>query len=256
MAKCPICEHPQRAEIEAHILGRTMTQGGIAKEFGMHASYVSTHRAHIANAGKEVWRPKPIVRPAVPAAAAKQETRGAKCTVCEHRKREAIETAWLLKRGTQDRIAETHGLHKDAIGRHFQNHVTEDRKKEIVLAAKEAASAQLDDEINADQVDIAHGMKRILKEIETILGRARGEDDTLALTALRDMRATLESLAKLYGQLQDKTTIVVSINEAPEWLKLRAILGDVFRDHPEAGAAFVAQAQQARLSIAGQANAI
>lgn len=256
MAKpCPLCEHPDRATIDAHILQRTMTLGGIAKAYGTPEGVPSLHRAHIANAGKEIWKQQPVVK----AASRGDEPNarvGRHCTVCTHRKRDEIETAWLLKRGTKVAIAERHGLHQDAIGRHFENHVTEERKKEIALAAKEAAAAQLDDEINVDQVDIAHGMKRILKEIEAILNKVKGEDDTLALTALRDMRATLESLAKLYGQLQDKTTIVVSINEAPEWLKLRSILGDVFRAHPEAGAAFLDRAKSARLSIAGQADAI
>jgi len=177
---------------------------------------------------------------------------GRKCTVCHHGHRDKIERALVLKRATRISLANKYGLGDDALKRHMENHVSEERRREIVVEARREATAAVDAEINEEQVEVSSGLKRIVREIETILTRVRGEDDQLALTALRDMRATLIDLAKVYGQLQERTTITVSINEAPEWQRLRTILGDVFRDHPEAGQAFLERAKRERLSIADQ----
>lgn len=178
--------------------------------------------------------------------------RGRPCTVCSLPAKALDKLHRQHVRGvSMPKLAERFGLHTDAIARHLKNgHLPAEARKQIVLDLKAEAALAVDAEINADQVDIRDGLKRIVREIEAILTRAKGEDDALALTALRDMRATLVDLAKVYGQLKEQTTVTVSINEAPEWMRLRHILSDVFRDHPEAGRAFIERAQRERLSIA------
>lgn len=175
---------------------------------------------------------------------------GRPCLTCRHPARDAIEAAWVLRRDTQARIAGKHGLNRDAVQRHMEAHVSEERRREIVVNARLEQADLIDQEINDEQIEVSSGLTRIVREITLILERAKGEDDALALTALRDMRGTLMDLAKVYGQLQERTTLSVTINEAPEWLRLRAILADVFRQHPEAGKAFLERAQRERLSIA------
>jgi predicted component of type VI protein secretion system len=135
----------------------------------------------------------------------------------------------------------------------YKDKIPEERQREIVLAHQRETKEAEDAELNEDQVEISTSMKTVLREIEKILNKVKEEDDhVLSLTALRDMRATLMDLGKIYGQLNDKTTIQVSINEAPEWVRLRLILGDVFRDHPAAGSTFLERVNLERLSIAGR----
>ncbi|MEE4212682.1 MAG: hypothetical protein V2I43_25845, partial [Parvularcula sp.] len=173
-------------------------------------------------------------------------------TIAIHPERKTIDKQIVLGLLPMSHIAKRLGLHPDTVRRYAKEHISEESRREIILAARREERESEDDEINEDQVEITKSMQRVLREIEAILNRVKGDDDALALTALRDMRQTLMDLGKLYGQLNDKTTIQVSINEAPEWVRLRLILGDVFRAHPEAGQAFLARANQERLSIAGQ----
>ena len=103
--------------------------------------------------------------------------------------------------------------------------------------------------MNEDRVEIQGGLKRIVKEIEGILERAKqNNDDPLALASLKEMRGTLVDLAKVYGQLRTSLTINVPLADSPEWLDLRTILAGVFSEHPAAGKVFVERAR--RLNIA------
>ena len=173
---------------------------------------------------------------------------GRPCTVCEHRKTAEIEKAVIGRFDAKARIANKHGLHADAIDRHMRNHVPEERKKEVLLEIKREKSAALDAEINRDTVDIKQGLQRIVREIDSILRRAKAAgDDQLALTSLRDMRQTLMDMARIYGQLQEVTTINVNVAELPQWAQLKTILVEVFRLHPDAGETFMTKTRHMHL---------
>jgi hypothetical protein len=122
--------------------------------------------------------------------------------------------------------------------------------REIIVQAKRERAAEVDAEINQDQVDISIGLQRVVREIDDILQRAKAAgDDGMALTALRDMRQTLMDLAKLYGKLREISTVEVKILEAPQWVQLRAILGEVFAAHPAAGQMFLSKTSHLQLTI-------
>ena len=61
------------------------------------------------------------------------------------------------------------------------------------------------------------------------------------------MRQTLMDLAKLYGKLREVSTVDVKILEAPQWVQLRAILGEVFAAHPAAGEMFLSKTRHLQL---------
>jgi hypothetical protein len=177
---------------------------------------------------------------------------GRSCTVCEHPARDEINKAIVLKTGSNKDIAyrfRARGLlHPDAIGRHAKAHIPDYLVKEIIVESKRERAAEVDAEINQDQVDISTGLQRIVREIDGILQRAKNAgDDGLALTALRDMRGTLMDLAKLYGRLREVSTVEVKILEAPQWVQLRAILVEVFNGHLGAGAAFFDRTRHLKL---------
>ena len=173
---------------------------------------------------------------------------GRRCTVCEHRKTAEVEKAVVGRFDAKARIADRHGLHPDALDRHMRNHVSEERKKEILLEIKREKAAAVDAEINRDTVDINEGLQRIVREIDSILRRAKAAgDDTLALTSLRDMRGTLMDMARIYGQLQQVTTVNINVAELPQWQQLKAILVEVFRLHPIAGETFLTKTRHLHL---------
>jgi hypothetical protein len=182
-----------------------------------------------------------------------RRTPGRPCTVCEHPACDEINKAIVLKTGSNKDIAyrfRSRGLlHPDAIGRHAKAHIPEELVREIIVQSKRERAAEVDAEINQDQVDISTGLQRIVREIDGILQRAKDNgDDGMALTALRDMRGTLMDLAKLYGKLREVSTTEIRICEAPQWLALRAILGEVFRAHPAAGEMFLSKTRHLQLT--------
>jgi hypothetical protein len=66
---------------------------------------------------------------------------------------------------------------------------------------------------------------------------------------LRDQGATYERLLKSYTALKERTTIVLSINENPEWSRLQNVLRAVFANHPDAFDDFQRLARQERLRL-------
>ena len=91
-------------------------------------------------------------------------------------------------------------------------------------------------------------VERIVREIDSILRRAKAAgDDQLALISLRDMRQTLMDMARIYGQLQQVTTINVKVAELPQWAQLKTILVEVFRLHPDAGETFMTKTRHMHL---------
>ena len=84
-----------------------------------------------------------------------------------------------------------------------------------------------------------------MREIETILERAKGnEDDLLALGSLKEMRTTLLALAKIHGQLNQELTVRhINISEDPRFNTLRTIILDVLERHPVAKADFLGRIQ-------------
>ena len=173
---------------------------------------------------------------------------GRRCTICQHRKTAEIEKAVVGRFDAKVRIAERHGLHPDAIDRHMRNHVSEQRKKEILLEIKREKAAAIDAEINRDTVDINEGLQRIVREVDGILRRAKAAgDDQLALTSLRDMRQTLMDMARIYGQLQQVTTVEINVADLPQWHQLKTILVEVFHLHPDASETFLTKTRHLRL---------
>jgi hypothetical protein len=143
---------------------------------------------------------------------------GRPCTICASPNRAAIERARVLGILTYGQIEQRYSVKRDAIGRHFdRKHVSEQRVKEILLDAKREKIAAVDAEIDEDQVEITGGLQRIVRELDVLLKRAKDAgDDGMALASLRELRATIMDLAKLYGKLREVSTVEVKILEAPQ----------------------------------------
>ena len=83
------------------------------------------------------------------------------------------------------------------------------------------------------------------------IGDGRDVEDVLPALGqlLRDQGQSFERLLKSYTALKEKTTIVLSIQESPEWAKLQDVLYAVFEDHPEAFASFRALSHEKKLRL-------
>lgn len=176
---------------------------------------------------------------------------GRPCTICNSPHRASIERARVLGTLSYAQQEQRYNIKRDAIARHFdRKHISDQRVKEIMLEAKREKIAEVDAEINEDQTEITGGLHRIVRELDQLLKRAKDNgDDGMALASLRELRQTLMDLAKLYGKLREVSTVEVKILEAPQWVQLRAILGEVFEQHPAAGQAFIAKTRQLQLTM-------
>lgn len=142
------------------------------------------------------------------------------CSVCIHADRPAIDRA-LLAGTVMRELAATFRVSEDAITRHAAAHLPASLTK-----ARDAEAAS-----NADSL---LGQARFLQsEALGILDQAREAGDLrTALLAIRETRSTLELLARLMGELDDRP--IVNILVAPQWLQVRASLLGALQGHPEA----------------------
>lgn len=146
-------------------------------------------------------------------------------------------------------VARKYGLHSDAICRHSKDHLTEEQRREIAVELKRDRAQAVADELNGERVEVDGGLRRIVHEIDALLRRAKEDgNDPLALMSLREMRQTLMDLAKLHGSLKNELTVSISLNDSPQFLKLREMILRVLERHPDAKADFLGE--MTRLQIA------
>lgn len=156
----------------------------------------------------------------------------------------------VLGRRSGAEIGRRVGVDIATVQRFKDKYLTEEVKKTILAEAQSAEANDLDAKINQGQDDVQLGIRDIIKEQKALYSMIRekvGDDegqrsieDMIPALAqlLRDQGQSHERLLKSYTALKDKTTVVLSINESPEWSKLQEVLYVVFEQHPEAFAMF------------------
>ena len=132
------------------------------------------------------------------------------CTICEHPDREAIDRA-LVGDASNLSVSSLFGVSESAVRRHKANHLP--AKLVMAQAAEEVAQAD----------DLLQQVRDLQDRALAILGKAEAAGDLrTALGAIREARGNLELLAKLLGELDERT--VVNLDVSPEWLELRAVI--------------------------------
>lgn len=118
-------------------------------------------------------------------------------------------------------VAKTFGVSAPSVLRHKKHHLS----SSLVRAqkAKEAASA---DNLLADICKLKSRAERILKHAE------EEQDHRIALSAIRELRSTIELLARISGELRDTATVNVLIT--PEYQSLRTTIIQTLAPYPEA----------------------
>ncbi len=134
-----------------------------------------------------------------------------------------MEAALLTDEPLRD-IARRYATSKDALARHRDSHIP----PRLAKAQEAHEIAQADTLL--DQV------RSLQTRALSILDQAEGAGDLrTAVSAVREARATVELLAKLSGELDDRP--VITLVSAPEWLTLRAVVIQALRPYPDAARA-------------------
>ena len=143
-----------------------------------------------------------------------------KCTICEHPQVEKINTALLDGVSLRD-LAGQYSVSKTALFRHKNEHIPT-----VLTQAQEAQEIAKADNLLAQVAELRDKALSILERAE------QAGDLKTALQGIKEARSCLELLAKLQGELQERTTINVLIN--PQWVSLRAVILQALDPYPEA----------------------
>jgi hypothetical protein len=123
-------------------------------------------------------------------------------------------------------VANRTGLSDTALFRHKTNHIPAS-----LTSASRAVEISRADDLLAQVHDLRERAKALLDTAE-----AAG-DLKIALHGIREVRSCIELLARLEGELHDRTTVNIFV--APEWLELRAAMAAALRPFPAATDAVV-----------------
>ena len=143
-----------------------------------------------------------------------------RCTVCTHNEREDIDQA-LVARQPFRAIARQHGVSKDALIRHHDDHVPA-----ALVKAQEATEAAQADNLLAQVTGLRD---RAIDILDTAVAT---DDLRVALGAIREARGCLELLGKLAGQLQDGPTVNILVST--EWRGLQTVILKALEPHAAA----------------------
>jgi hypothetical protein len=146
---------------------------------------------------------------------------GRSCTVCDHPEREAIERS-LLEREPCISIAERTGLGRMALARHKRDH------SPIWLARMTEATGPT-------ASSVRERIEALISRIETVMADAEGaRRHTVVLSAARELRAALETVGRITGELDERPEMVVNVAASTEWHELQTAILSALAPFPEA----------------------
>ena len=162
---------------------------------------------------------------------------------------EVVVDCVLMRRSFLE-IAKRCAVDIETLVRFRKKFITEEVKRIVLVEDQKAEANAIDTALNEGQDEIQTGLRSIIAEQKAIIATLKDQDDLGgALMGLRDQAATYERLLKSYTALKERTTIVLSINENPEWSRLQNVLRAVFANHPDAFDHFQRLARQECLRL-------
>ena len=181
--------------------------------------------------------------------------RGPACTVCQSKHRHLVDLG--LVHGVSARVlANRFKLHPDAIFRHKCNHLTP-QLRAALLSAQRPSDIDLEQLQRTESEGLLGSLvaQRARLQLLSELAFAEGEV-AAAVSVERGITASLQLTAQLLGQLvqHHHTTHTHNILVSSDYLRLRAVIVNALRQHPEAaravGAALAELEQEAAEQIA------
>lgn len=147
---------------------------------------------------------------------------GRPCSICNHDDAEAIDAA-LIAGESLAKVAVRFLASKDSLANHKAKHLGE------VLAKVEKAKAAAEGGTALERLEALYDRtNRLLLQVE------HNGSAPQALQAVRELRATLESIARITGELNDKPVMTVNIAASPEWLQLQSLILNALSPYPAA----------------------
>jgi hypothetical protein len=175
----------------------------------------------------------------------KKQSVANRCAICRHPERARIE-ALNCAGVSLERLSEKFEVHKDAVWRHMQRHVSEERKASYLIGpAKIAALAEVAAEESESILDYLNILR---SSLFALLDKRAAEGDHYAVSMLSS-RATevLREIGKLTGQISNfaSSTVIdvqnnTTILNSPPFADLQSGLLEVCARHPQARADVVA----------------
>lgn len=146
----------------------------------------------------------------------------AECVTCAHAEREEIDRA-LVSGESQRSVAARFGLSKDTVRRHAAAHLS--------AALIELRAGRLEEDTRS-ALERAEGL---FSRAERLLTAAEVDGKpSAALAAVRELRALVELLAKLRGELDERPVTVVNLAASEELRELQGVILAALGPHPEA----------------------
>jgi hypothetical protein len=157
-----------------------------------------------------------------------------KCATCAHPKMEEINKLLIVGRTPMKEMERRYGISDSSLAGHKADHIS--------VAVKAVQQAR-----------IRKGVRTVVVQLEDLIAKAEifltmAEDThniNLGLQAIRELRPTIELLAKVTGELDTRPTTVINLLVTKEWLEIRTALVESLEPYPEAFAAVAARLQLA-----------
>ncbi|WP_155838708.1 hypothetical protein [Arthrobacter castelli] len=146
-----------------------------------------------------------------------------RCTVCRHHDRPEIDRQ-LAGGASNLGTAEKFGMSKDSVRRHRERHLSAALK--AVATRRETQGA----------VKASDRAEELYSKAQRILEAAEeAGQGQLALGAIKELRATVELLAKLSGELDERPQVnVLNVQSSPEWLAIQGRMLEALAPFPDA----------------------
>lgn len=147
----------------------------------------------------------------------------ARCKVCSHQDRPEIDRQ-LVAGLSNSGAGEKFGMSRDSVRRHRERHLSPALK--AVATRRETQGVVK----AADRAEELYGKAQGILESAEEAGQGQ-----LALGAIKELRATVELLAKLSGELDERPTVnVLNVSSSPEWLQIQSAMMQALQPYPDA----------------------
>jgi len=145
-----------------------------------------------------------------------------KCAACDDAKAVAINRALVI--GTSlSKLSKQYGITGPALSAHRRNHLSP--ALAVVRTERLAQGA----------TTVMEEVTALVAHMKTILAQAvKAKNAGQALAANRELRGDLELIARITGELETRTQVVLNIATSPDWIRTRTALMEALIPFPDA----------------------
>ncbi len=161
---------------------------------------------------------------------------GRRCLACSHAKRKEIDEALLQPRPGFAEMESRYGLSRHVLMRHRDQHLRE-RLKAAAAIRNQSTSPDM-----REDLDLLSRLQNLVDRADNLLRAAEASGDLRAAApALKELRATIETVARLTGQLApNRPTITISNGQqlnVTVMTELRSVITGALLPFPDAAQA-------------------